>query len=66
MGKLYTNDEILKSEGLMYIVTGLAKLVEEENLDPHEAYGCLDSIKSTIWETLNQIHFGKQNGVSNG
>ncbi|MCP9283598.1 hypothetical protein [Bacillus safensis] len=65
MGKLYTNEEILKSEGLMHIVTGLAKLVEEENLNPHEAYGCLDSIKSTIWEALNQIHFEKQRGVSN-
>ncbi|PCK15518.1 hypothetical protein CEY02_20600 [Bacillus pumilus] len=65
MGKLYTNEEILKSEGLMHVVTGLAKLVEEENMNPHEAYECLDSIESTIWEALNQIQLEKEVGISN-
>ncbi|UPI11873.1 hypothetical protein [Bacillus phage SBSphiJ6] len=62
MGTLLTNEEILKSKGLMLIITGATALVEEEGMTPREALEQLEKVKNTIWGALNEIH-AEQGGI---
>lgn len=48
-------EKLDKSFGIQLIVTGLARLVEEEGYTPHEAFKQLDEIKSNTFHALAEI-----------
>lgn len=43
------------SFGTQLIVTGLARLVEEEGYTPHEAFKLLDEVKRNTFHALSEI-----------
>ncbi|WP_172369595.1 hypothetical protein [Sporosarcina jiandibaonis] len=43
------------SFGIQLIVTGLARLVEEEGHSPHEAFEVLEEVKRNIFHALSEI-----------
>jgi hypothetical protein len=45
----------MNSFGQQLIITGLARLVEEEGLTPHEAFQVLEEIKRNTWHALTEI-----------
>lgn len=45
----------MNSLGQQLIISGLARLVEEEGLTPHEAFQVLEEIKRNTWHALSEI-----------
>lgn len=45
----------LESFGQQLIITGLARLVEEEDYTPHEAFQLLETIKRNTFHTLLEL-----------
>lgn len=56
--------DINASLGAQFIVTGLARLVEQEGFTPHEAFEILEGIKGDTFHALAELHsdFKKANG----
>lgn len=54
------------SKGMMFIVTGLTALVEEEGYTPHEALGIAKTAGQECYFALAEISKESKEGVQNG
>ncbi|WP_342537312.1 hypothetical protein [Sporosarcina sp. FSL K6-3508] len=54
-------EKVDNSYGLQLMITGLARLVEEEGYTPHEAIGMLHEVGRNTFHALTEIKRGESN-----
>lgn len=59
------HNKLHSSKGMMFIVTGLTALVEEEGYTPHEALDIAKTAGQECYFALNDIYKEAKVGVSN-